>query len=146
LLPEVLSQALNTKSVILQSRGRRKEAAVLVRHALEVALEHDKPSAALRAYNNVADLLIQGDRYEEAEQVFLEGIAFARRVGNRQWEMTLAGQVYPVFALGKWDGVLATAAELLDEELPGSRVAFTAVIGSAVAVNGHRGLQGAGRM
>ena len=48
-LPEVLSQAVNTKAMILSNHGRVGEAGALVRYALEVALEHDIPSAALRA-------------------------------------------------------------------------------------------------
>ena len=35
-LPEVLSEALNTKALLLDSRGRPREAMVLLRHALEV--------------------------------------------------------------------------------------------------------------
>jgi class 3 adenylate cyclase/tetratricopeptide (TPR) repeat protein len=139
LLPEVLSQALNTKAVMLQSRGRRNEAIVLVRHALELALEHDKPSTALRAYNNVSDMLAQGDRYEEAEQVLQEGLVFARRVGNRQWERTLVSQSYPAFALGKWDQAVEHVPEFLAEDLSAARVAVSAMLTAAVAVYVHRG-------
>jgi predicted ATPase/class 3 adenylate cyclase len=139
LLPEVLSQALNTKAVMLQSRGRRTEATILVRHALGLALEQDKPSAALRAYNNVADMLVQGDRYEEGDEMLVEGIEYARRVGNRQWERSLLGQVYAAFALGKWDAVLEHVPELLAEGIASARVPLSAMFGSAVAVQVHRG-------
>jgi class 3 adenylate cyclase/tetratricopeptide (TPR) repeat protein/ribosomal protein L40E len=61
-LPEVLSQALNTKSILLLTQGRRDEGSVLLRHALEVALEHDKPSAALRAFYNLADGVVLSRR------------------------------------------------------------------------------------
>jgi tetratricopeptide (TPR) repeat protein len=67
-LPETLAQALNTKGVLLVSQGRGREALALMRYALDVALEHDKPSAALRAYYNLADTLGHGDGYEEAER------------------------------------------------------------------------------
>jgi tetratricopeptide (TPR) repeat protein len=46
-LPEVLSQAVNTKAMILSTLGREGEAGALVRYALELALDHDIPSAAL---------------------------------------------------------------------------------------------------
>ena len=59
------------------------EGLALLRYALEVALEHDKPSAALRAYYNLADSLSQVDRYEEADATVRDGLALARRVGNR---------------------------------------------------------------
>ena len=138
-LPEVLSEALNTKAVMLQSRGRRNEAAVLVRHALELALEQDKPSAALRAYNNVADILGQADRYEEADQTLQEGIAYARRLGNRQWERSLVGQSYPAFALGDWDRVVEEVPAFLVEDIGSARIALSAMLIGAVAVYVHRG-------
>ena len=65
-LPQTLSEALNTKGIILFSRGRRAEGQALVHTTLDIALEHDKPSAALRAYYNLADETAQLDRYEEA--------------------------------------------------------------------------------
>jgi predicted ATPase/class 3 adenylate cyclase len=138
-LPEVLSQALNTKAVMLQSRGRRHEATVLVRHALELALEQAKPSAALRAYNNVADLLQQVDRYEEADQVLQDGLAYARRLGNRQWERTLVSQTYPAFALGDWDRVVEDVPQFLAEDIASARLALSAMLLAAVAVYVHRG-------
>src|SRR5207247_3956336 len=50
-LPEVLSQALNSKGalVLLGSKGRPEEGFALLRHSLHIALEHDIPTAALRA-------------------------------------------------------------------------------------------------
>ena len=58
-LPETFSQALNTKAILLVSHGRMLEGLALLRYALEVALENDKPTAALRAYFNLADSLQQ---------------------------------------------------------------------------------------
>ena len=138
-LPEVLSQALNTKSVILNSRGRRKEAQALVLFALEVALEHDKPSAALRAYNNLAEFQSQADRYEEAAATVTAGLTLARRVGNRYWEYSLLGNLYPFFALGQWDEVLAMTAELPEKYWAGYRIAFYGALGSGLQVNVQRG-------
>ena len=139
LLPEVFSQALNTKAVMLASRSRRQESIMLVRHALQIALEADKPSAALRAYNNVADILVQTDRYEEADQLIAEGIAYARRVGNRQWERTLLAQTYAPFALGKWDSVIEHAAGLIDQPLADARLGLSAMITAAVPIYVQRG-------
>jgi tetratricopeptide (TPR) repeat protein len=139
LLPEVFSQALNTKSVMLQSRGRRQEAIVLVRHALEVALEADKPSAALRAYNNVADILNQADRYEEAAQVLADGLTLAHRVGNRQWERALVGQVWAHYCLGRWDEVIEHIPELLAEDFASARLPLSAMVCPATATLVHRG-------
>jgi class 3 adenylate cyclase/tetratricopeptide (TPR) repeat protein len=139
LLPEVFSQALNTKAIMLTSRNRRQEAAVLVRHALEVALEASKPSAAMRAYNNVGDILAQGDRFEEAEQVLSEGLAYARKLGNRQWERALSSQIYPLFSLGKWDVALERTALVADETLAVARLGLAATLYSVVLIHIYRG-------
>ena len=116
LLPEVMSQALNTKAIMLTSRDRSKEGLAVLRYALEVALEHDKPAAALRAYYNLADTLSRVDRHEEAAACLDDGITLARRVGNRYWEWNFRGQVYPAYALGRWDDVLAITSELPENE------------------------------
>jgi class 3 adenylate cyclase/tetratricopeptide (TPR) repeat protein len=139
LLPEVLSQGLNTKALLLFSKGRRTEGIVLLRRALELALEADKPSAALRAYNNLSDQLSQADRYEESAQLIADAIVFAHRLGNRLWERTLVGQVYPRYALGDWDAVLEHIPALLTEDVQDSRLALSAMILPAVSVHVHRG-------
>jgi class 3 adenylate cyclase/tetratricopeptide (TPR) repeat protein len=139
-LPEVLSQALNTKALLLIAQGRRDEGSVLLRHALDVALEHDKPSAALRAFYNLADAgLSQGDRYEDAAEIVRQGLAHARKVGNRYWEWLFLGFGYPFYALGAWDEVLAMWDELPQEDWTRARLAYGTVLCSAVPVWVHRG-------
>ena len=139
LLPEVLSQALNSKAIMLVARDRTKEGLAVLRYALDVALEHDKPSAALRAYYNLADTLARADRYEEAADNIREGISLARRVGNRYWEWTLLGQVYPLFAIGRWDETLALTSELSVEDWTEARQAFMGFASVGVLVHVHRG-------
>jgi class 3 adenylate cyclase/tetratricopeptide (TPR) repeat protein len=139
-LPETFSQALNTKAIMLVSHGRKLEGIALLRYALEVALEHDKPTAALRGYFNLADSLSQTDRYEEAETAVREGLAFARRMGNRYQELLFLGQSYPLFALGRWDDVLAFAADLpAGEDWRTARPSYGTVASICVTVNLHRG-------
>jgi class 3 adenylate cyclase/predicted ATPase len=139
-LPEVLSQALNTKALVLLAQGRRNEGSVLLRHALDVALEHDKPSAALRAFYNLADgVFSNGDRYEDAAEIARQGLAHARKVGNRYWEWTFLGFAYPFYALGAWDDVLAMRDELPHEDWTRARLAYGTVLCSAVPVCVHRG-------
>ena len=137
-LPEILSHALNTKGLILHSANRTTESLALVRTALAVALEHDKPSAALRAYNNLADLTQNADRYAEARQHLDDGLTLARRVGNRYWETILLGFAYPDFALGRWDETVKMMSELPPEWFSHTRAAFNqgyVAFGAAVHVN-----------
>ena len=139
-LPETLSQALNTKGVMFVSLGRAVEGLALIRTALDLALEHDKPSAALRAYYNLADNTAQLDRYQEAAELVQAGLELARRVGNRYWEWNFLSLSHPLFALGDWDQVLARQAELPTEDWSQARLALGTVLTAAVPVKVHRGL------
>jgi tetratricopeptide (TPR) repeat protein len=110
-LPEVISQALNTKAVVGQSQCRVEERFALLQHALEVAVDHDLSSAALRAYMNLAESLHRRDRHEESLEKYQEGIALAHRVGNRIWEVALIGdRMFPLFVAGRWHEALQSAA------------------------------------
>jgi predicted ATPase/class 3 adenylate cyclase len=140
-LPEVYSQALNTKALILSSHGRIRESRALLREALAVAVEHDKPSAALRAHNNLADFFCQDDRFADAQRHIDEGLQLARRVGNRYWEQISLGFIYPRYALGSWSEALAAMDELggWDAHIR-SRTAFTqGFVAFGVAIHSHQG-------
>jgi predicted ATPase/class 3 adenylate cyclase len=139
-LPDVLSEALNTKALIFYTLGRSREAAGLLGHALSIALEHDKPSAALRALNNLVDLSNSSDQYAEADRLVEEGLSLARRVGNRFWESSLLGHVYPKYALGKWDDLLESLHQIPDDEFVRSRSGFAqGYVAFGTAVRVHRG-------
>jgi class 3 adenylate cyclase/tetratricopeptide (TPR) repeat protein len=114
-LPEVISQALNTKGIIQTSRGRPFEGFGLLRYSLEIALDNDMSSAALRAYNNLAELLVGRDRLGESLDHYEQGLALARRTGNSLWlNLLLEAIPYPLFMLGRWDEALERANELPD--------------------------------
>jgi tetratricopeptide (TPR) repeat protein len=113
---EVVSQALNSKSVVFEEAGRQEEALALLERALAIALEHDYPAAALRAYNNLAEHHFRQDRPEVAAALHQDGIALARRVGNSLWEGLLSSEIcYPLFVMGRWDEAVARADEIPDE-------------------------------
>ena len=112
-LPDVLSDALNTKALITAQRGRREEALGLMRHALDLALEHDHAENALRAYFNLSFLIAGRDRREEATTVDERGRELARRRGNRQWEESFNGHLRGNrFFLGEWGGLELSLDEL----------------------------------
>jgi class 3 adenylate cyclase/tetratricopeptide (TPR) repeat protein len=139
LLPEVLAQALTTKGIVLTSRGRGHEGIALLRFALETAREHDKPSAALRASYNLADCLGQANRFADAAETVRAGLAQARRVGNRFWELSFLGQLYPFLSLGEWDEALAMFEQLPVDDWASSRQAFSVGPLIQATVLGHRG-------
>jgi class 3 adenylate cyclase/tetratricopeptide (TPR) repeat protein len=119
-LPEVLSQALNTKALILE--GRPMERYALLKQALEIALEHDLVAAALRAFNNLAAAAaVTRGRYDEVLDFGERGLVLARRRGDRTWEwrmLMLLADAY--FFVGRWDDALAAAAAVPEDGRPGS--------------------------
>ncbi|MGZ4339163.1 MAG: tetratricopeptide repeat protein [Gaiellaceae bacterium] len=112
-LPEVLSQALNTQGLIASWAGRSEQSLALFRHALEIALDHDLATAALRAYNNLGDLLDRRDRHEEAIEIHERGVALARKAGDRMQGWRLAAELaWCLQRAGRWDEATAVAGEI----------------------------------
>jgi tetratricopeptide (TPR) repeat protein len=109
----------------------------LLRYALDVALENDVPSASLRAYYNLADLAGQSDRFQEAAEHVRSGLALARRVGNRIWELQFLAQTYAMVELGEWDEVMAMAEQIPEDVVRSARVAATAFLlqGPMILIN-----------
>jgi class 3 adenylate cyclase len=117
-IPETLSQALNTAGLIVARRGRWEQGFALIKRALEIALENDRTAAALRAYNNVGDMLDRRDRYEEAVEIDAAGVALARRVGTRSHEWRLLGELtWMLLWLGRIDEARATVEQVPPEGL-----------------------------
>ena len=67
-----------------------------------------------------------------------EGLALARRVGNRQREWTFLGQVYPHFALGAWDELESMVAEIPEEHWSEVRPSWPGILFGGT-VNAFRG-------
>jgi class 3 adenylate cyclase/predicted ATPase len=143
-LPEVLSQALNSKGalILMGAKGRPEEGFALLQHALNVALDHDAWPAALRAHYNLSNLLYYYDRYEEAARYVEEGLALSRRLGDRLWEwMFIAEGVFLAFMAGEWDAAVRQAADIPRlEETSASRFAAGEILQSIPALLVERGL------
>jgi class 3 adenylate cyclase/predicted ATPase len=108
--PAVLSEALNTKALLLS--GRPNESRALLREALAIALQHDLVTQALRAYNNLAVFAFNEDRLEEARLSTEAGFELARSRGDRQFAVQF-GMSLIVDLL--WDGDWDSAFALFDE-------------------------------
>jgi predicted ATPase len=140
-LPEILSEALNSKGVMLWARGRREEALLLLRHALQIALENEVYWAALRAYNNLSATAAEAERFEESLQGSLEALELSRKLGFRSMELNfMSGDVSTLVALGRWDEALAKVAEFdaSAEDYAGVHFAWNELINIA-QVHVHRG-------
>jgi class 3 adenylate cyclase/tetratricopeptide (TPR) repeat protein len=136
-LPEVLSQALNTKAIIIMEE-RPRESRALVREALDVALEHDLLAAALRAYNNLAVGEWQSDRREETRRLTTEGLALARQRGYRLWMIGFAAwETMWRLTEGDWDEAFALAQEAFPDQPAAHSLGATAQTWLGVAA-AHR--------
>ena len=114
-LPDVLSQALNTKGIILMGKERHEEATLLLRHALDVALKNELWNAAFRAYNNLGVEFYFTDRLSDGVELFANAIADAKRLGDRsEVAKGLTSQFGYLQHLGQWDECLAAAQEAED--------------------------------
>jgi class 3 adenylate cyclase/tetratricopeptide (TPR) repeat protein len=113
ILPDVLSDALNSKGMFVAQRGRPEEGMGIMRHAVAVALDHDLTEAALRGYFNYSFLLAGRDRWADATAADEAGVELARRRGNRQWEESFNSHLRGnAFMIGDWE-----AADLPVDEL-----------------------------
>jgi class 3 adenylate cyclase/tetratricopeptide (TPR) repeat protein len=112
-LPAVLSDALNSRGV-METSARPEYARSLVEGALRIALEHDRPYAAMRAYFNLSYVCECTDR--DGTALDREGLALARRLGDRQWERSFQQHltIYQLLS-GEWDAALAKAAAVQEE-------------------------------
>jgi class 3 adenylate cyclase/tetratricopeptide (TPR) repeat protein len=111
-LPETLAEALTSKGILLLQLDRLYEARVLLEGAIEIAIANEAYTSALRAINNLGVVLESLDEFGVSESRVTEGLALARRVGNRQWEASLrGGTVLELSMLGRWDEAFAMAAE-----------------------------------
>jgi class 3 adenylate cyclase/predicted ATPase len=121
---DVISQALNTKSLILSAEGRIEEALALLHHALRVALDNELAAAAVRAYINLSHMTHELTRLDEALDIQTRALAHARRVGIRWAEWWMLGHLtHTHMELGDWDAVEREAAEIPDpEDLPDAQI------------------------
>ena len=100
----------NTLGLIRQRQGRIEESRALRERSLALALEHELTADALRAYNNVADIPLQQERFREALDYAQRGLALAEAQGDRRWGSALKLMIATAHvALGDWDQVQTEA-------------------------------------
>src|SRR5207247_606147 len=116
-----------------------EESLAFLNHALNIALEHDITSMALRAHFNLADAALQRDRHDDELGHLAEALALARKSGDRVQEwMTLSEMTYPLYMTGRWNESLATLAEVPAEQL-GRIGTLVSPLASVLEIHLHRG-------
>jgi class 3 adenylate cyclase/tetratricopeptide (TPR) repeat protein len=142
-LPDVLAQALNTKGLILIRDGHREEGMALLKHSLEIALEHDVLDAAQRAYYNLGSILTNRDRLDEGLRYFRDGLALIRKVGRTSEgsPAAMAGNMlYALFRQGNWDEALTLSKEFPDfSEQGADRTSAPSAVSFLPLILCHRG-------
>ena len=112
-LPEILCSALISKGTIATYQSRPQEGIALTRHALVLALEHELGANALRAINNLADLLHRHDACADAAEQLEQGLALARRLGERRQEYRLAAELsWSLVVTGRWEQALEVRGQV----------------------------------
>jgi tetratricopeptide (TPR) repeat protein len=77
-----------------------------------LAVEHDLPGAAMRAYNNMTAVLDHEGGFEEMGDLTERGLALARKVGHQGWEAKfLSGRVPLLAWTGWWNEAIQADAE-----------------------------------
>ncbi|OFW71892.1 MAG: hypothetical protein A2Y55_11080 [Actinobacteria bacterium RBG_16_68_12] len=113
--PDVLSEALNTKGLVLGSWGRPEESLALLKRSLEIALENDVVTSAIRAYTNLSNEMDERDQLDEGMAYVEGGRALARRFGYRGHDWFLVGHEVSYQRLrGEWDAVAVTVRAMPD--------------------------------
>jgi tetratricopeptide (TPR) repeat protein len=137
-LPEVLAETLTTMGTLATFRAHPTHAEALIKAALDLALEHELPASATRAYNNLGDVLHQSDRCEEAAVVLEQGIAYARRVGDRNWEQSLLGELSWSLALtGRWPEAFDLLGQVPEERLVELNPSFLLALAEPLVAQGR---------
>ncbi len=114
-LPEILAQALTSKSGMFSRVNRLEEARILLEGALAIALENDLPAAAIRALNNLSVVFESSDRFPDVVEASGRGLQLARRIGDRVWETSfLVGPISSFALVGRWNEASERAAEAED--------------------------------
>jgi tetratricopeptide (TPR) repeat protein len=110
-LPDVLSDALNTRSFVLHRTGRDHEALLTIEGALKIARDRHLGRELLRSLYNLSFSLGVWDRDVEARRANLEGLELARERRNQFWEHHfIFNLVSEDVILGDWDAALRRAA------------------------------------
>ncbi|WP_051366661.1 ATP-binding protein [Hamadaea tsunoensis] len=111
-LPAVLSDAYNSAACAAAALG--EDWIDDLRHSLDLALDHDLPAAAGRAYTNLHSLLAAERRFADAEKIRDEGYAYCAERDLAVYTTCLLGEETSVLEkTGRWPEAATLATGLL---------------------------------
>ncbi|HEU0303604.1 MAG TPA: adenylate/guanylate cyclase domain-containing protein [Gaiellaceae bacterium] len=112
---QLVSTALNTKSLIIKARPHEQHA--LLREALRLAEGGNFVEETLRAINNLVVLAEEYDRPTESRELLERGLALARERGHRQYVAWFGGGlVAEQVEDGDWNRAVELAREVIPED------------------------------
>ena len=138
---EVLSDALNTEGCLAEVTGRDDWTGYL-HQALEIALREGLEEQAGRAYANLYHLHCGQRRFAEAEQSFVDGLAYCEEHDIATFTTCLRGErASTLEKLGRWDEAVALCLEQLarTESSPINRINPLMSLGRIRARRGEPG-------
>ena len=132
-LPEVVSDALNTKACALAARGETWEPAML--ESLRVAQSTRSDGQAGRAYANYQMLLSTARRWADLDALTAEGLAYCEEHDIATYGYCIrAAHGEAMLSRGRWDEAIALAQPLVDlQASPVNIVGPLCVVGLARA-------------
>jgi DNA-binding CsgD family transcriptional regulator/tetratricopeptide (TPR) repeat protein len=143
---DLVSYALNTIGCALMDLGSIEEGMDSLERSLTVALDGNLQESAGRAYCNLRDLSTDLHRFDDAERVFTEGIAYCepRELGVYSSCLT-GGHSVTLMLLGRWDESEALASQMLARPAisPVNRLNPLIALGT---IRARRGDAGAGEL
>jgi DNA-binding CsgD family transcriptional regulator/tetratricopeptide (TPR) repeat protein len=109
---DVLSHALNTQGCSVKRMGG--EWTSYLRRALDVALSAGLDDQAAQAFMNLHGSYVDQRRFAEAEQCFIDGVAYCDEHDIGSYAAFLRGErVAALERTGRWDEAVALSTELL---------------------------------
>jgi DNA-binding CsgD family transcriptional regulator/tetratricopeptide (TPR) repeat protein len=129
-LPNILSDALNTRACLLETIGDEWEPTML--RALDTAVSARVDDQAGRAYANLQARYTNAKRWIEAERLFHEGAAYCDDHDIATYGYCLqGGHGEALFQQGRWDEAIAVCLPMLESSVasPANRITILVTVG-----------------
>ena len=115
----VLAMGLDTKAIVLASRGQLIEAQILSRAGYEIAVAHNLLGDGAQIATSLATQLEDDDQALASLEVYQKAAELFQRRGDRRHMVgTRLNGIGDLLELGRWDEVAASVAEYFEVDVP----------------------------